>query len=524
MSENEIFNSRETASWLLSGASEITSSGFSYPGGPGEDDLALPSQVIQKPDVRRLSEFVRGKRLRPAEHEDLSSRLSQLAGVYSTTTLPSTEDNSFRPPTESFRSDSIYTKSHADSQSFAETDNISSITINNDNLTRRSCKAPFQTYLTRIAAMSSEISFEPISIMPLPRTGMLSTRHSLDRRNSQSSSVGIRPAFSVRRYPDLRLPVSSVGAFTLWQAPFTLLLPVPEVRGLRQKYRIIATCVSGSAETVGVVGKRDFRVYSMSSIEASKAPRCVGILESSGSFRFVGYGQQLRSQQLLFKGSQRIEFTCAAISDHYLAVGAAQGYLILFGIRDGDRMCGVCHFIDEGHNGIPRKVLFDQEGAELAALFVQYNSGKEIWKFSHVGNLPIPASDTIPPSHRLPLTSEFHLDMVVQVDGNRGSELYTYTTRDAKFSSNGKFVTCTNHIRGTALVSIFRKEDHGRWKVWGRHQIITHSLDNWDENCLGFTGVSLYEIIREISADVATAEKLSRMIHSYSPWTSLITS
>jgi hypothetical protein len=87
------------------------------------------------------------------------------------------------------------------------------------------------------------------------------------------------------------------------------------------------------------------------------------------------------------------------------------------------------------------------------------------------------------PPHQLLL-----LNMTYQI----ADQVYSYTTRDAAFSHDGsRIVTCTNHVYGSALIFILSKDHNNSWQILGRHCLVNRELDMMDDDCLGYTGVSL---------------------------------
>jgi Tol biopolymer transport system component len=76
---------------------------------------------------------------------------------------------------------------------------------------------------------------------------------------------------------------------------------------------------------------------------------------------------------------------------------------------------------------------------------------------------------------------------------NNVEQVFQYNSRDLTFSSDGRKVAiCTDHKHGSALVFILAKDEQNIWESWGSYQLVTRKLDNWDDNCFGFTGLSLY--------------------------------
>jgi hypothetical protein len=184
-------------------------------------------------------------------------------------------------------------------------------------------------------------------------------------------------------------------------------------------------------------------------------------------------------------------FSCAAVSDHLLAVGEARsGYVLFFALPDGETGRYVFTLEHEGY--VVQKLFFNPKSTELAVIFKAPALQKDICYIYDVSELSANAKYKPSVSRILDIlpTSKINLDCKYESQ----NEIYRYAIRDARFSLNGnKIVLCTNHHHGSALVFIILKDPEypNEWKLWGRHCLI-NELDNWDNNCLGYTGVSLY--------------------------------
>jgi hypothetical protein len=219
----------------------------------------------------------------------------------------------------------------------------------------------------------------------------------------------------------------------------------------------------------------------------------VGKLQANGSFKYGSDGYQSVIQRSIvetnFKG-----FVCAAVSETILAVGSSasgSGCLLFFAVGGEEQYRGKFFLKVERLNCVVRRVFFNTDGTELAALFAFGSEKKEVLEVFTVARSFVASSGPRPaispqanvsPDCSLPLDMAYIEDTVV----------YSYTTRDGRFSFDGrKIVLCTKHERGSVLVFILAKDDQNIWRINGR-QCLHIDLDDRDEDRLGFTGVSLY--------------------------------
>jgi hypothetical protein len=193
--------------------------------------------------------------------------------------------------------------------------------------------------------------------------------------------------------------------------------------------------------------------------------------------------------------ANKFGFSCAATSDNILVAGiSASRCLVFFSIVD-DQQPGRCLFkLEAEKDRVIHKILFGNRSTELAILYILPASHKEIWHFYSIGTVPVKTSTRKSSStSEIPDNSPFTLNSVVEVDMTfrHDNQQLVYTTRDAKFSEDGhKVVSCTAHAYGTVLICILSKDDRNGWRLWGRRQI-RRNLHNWDEDCLGYTGITL---------------------------------
>lgn len=324
-----------------------------------------------------------------------------------------------------------------------------------------------------------------------------------------------RTQWSIRTSSQAAEPVELIARFT----------PSPRVTLARTNYggrpskivpAVVATSVSSSGETLAIVEETEYRVYKTGARGPTIRPKCVGIFEENGTYRSGLDGPQARVHGHIMSDRKKREFTCAAVSENLLALGASGGTFLIFSIGDGEQSLGKCIFKLERPEYIIHKVLFNPESTELVVFSSMRGSNIEICQFYAVGQFPIIMSQRrSSEAENYSAVCEVTLDMTYQVQDGA----YPYTLRDAKFSLDGcRLVASTNHIHGSAMVFVMTKNDLDQWEDWGRDQIAVRGLDNWDNDCLGFTGISLYENLKIITDSVIG--KPSSMTQSSYPWIS----
>jgi len=254
---------------------------------------------------------------------------------------------------------------------------------------------------------------------------------------------------------------------------------------------LVGSCVSGSGETLAIIRENEFWVYRVS-YPLSVNFRYVGIVDSKGLFHHGKDPAEVQAIDYIMNSKPKPGFSCVATSDNLLAVGAeGVGIVLFFAIGEGESARYLFQLNRAGC--VVRKLVFNSESTELAVIYTAPQLKKDVCEIYSVADLRTPST----PAHgssepgSITLISTLLLDTTYQSKTDR----YTYTTRDVKFSLDGsKLVLCTTHNHGSALVFIMLKdiENQNEWKLWGRDCLIIET-DNWDNNCLGLTGVSLYD-------------------------------
>jgi hypothetical protein len=258
-------------------------------------------------------------------------------------------------------------------------------------------------------------------------------------------------------------------------------------QGREQNKPLIATGVSPTGETVVLVTENQFWVYRLSTSRLdSVRPKFGGKFEKDGRLKSGLASLPLRDNGHLMSDNQKMHFRCVAVIEDFVAIGGDGGCLI-FSIRNEDRHPCKCVVRLERPCLNVRKIFFNRQGTELTVLFGGpglENEYCQIYTIAELTELAQTSAEPEPePPHQLLL-----LNMTYQI----GHQVYSYTTRDAAFSQDGsRIVTCTNHVYGSALIFILSKHHNNSWQILGRHCLVNQELDMMDDDCLGYTGVSL---------------------------------
>ena len=279
-----------------------------------------------------------------------------------------------------------------------------------------------------------------------------------------------------------------------------LLSPTKTAKGKRPKNPLTASSASASGKTIAILWEKEFWVYKVSDHPFSVHFRYVGNVDRKGLFHGGIDPEQLRPAGSILNDELKDGFSCVSVSDDLLAVGKeGSGSVLFFYVGDG-AVAGYSFTLP--HNGrIVRKLLFNPDGSELAMIFTasELPRTEKARDICHIYSVP-PLKQIATQNSRqgqqlepLPLATLW-LDTTYDSE----KDTYTYETRHARFSLDGnKLVFCTNHNHGSALVFIlFKDKNTNEWEVWGRYCLINR-MDNWDNDCLGFTGVSLFHLFQD---------------------------
>jgi hypothetical protein len=272
----------------------------------------------------------------------------------------------------------------------------------------------------------------------------------------------------------------------------------------RPKLPVVATCASGSGDTIAIIEPCQFRIYRLNTNSqwSANESSCMGKLEE-GIFKFGLDKTQLTSQTHIF--GHRQEFECGAVTDSTLAIGAS-GCLLIFSVGPETRP-GMCVFKSERPDRTVKTLVFDPRGTELAALFTEPGSTDETIKFYSTKPLTQRFA-VLAKSRKIQMTVE-DLDEVCSAESNevrlqrtrkfrdeKQRTTLTYDTRGASFSSDGRrLIAFTHHVRGSVLITMLARDKQNSWQHLGT-KAINIQLDRMDYSCQGCTGLALFETCR----------------------------
>jgi hypothetical protein len=294
--------------------------------------------------------------------------------------------------------------------------------------------------------------------------------------------------------PRVTEPPESISRLSRFSSP-TLLRTNYGDRRSRGNPQVVATSVAGSGETLAIVEESEYRVYKVNgNRNGNIKPKCVGKFERNGVYKAGLDGPQARSHGQIMSDKKKRDFSCVAVSDNLLAIGASGGTFLILSTGDGEQALGKPIFKLEQPNRSVHKVIFNSQSTELVVLSSARGSNTEFCQFYSVGQFPIvmsPRKMSFGHETKSHFTADCELALDLTYQGDKA--IYPFTLQDAKFSEDGrKLIAITSHSHGCAMVYLMRKNGLEQWRLCGSDRIIAQRLDSWDEDCLGFTGVSLY--------------------------------
>ena len=280
------------------------------------------------------------------------------------------------------------------------------------------------------------------------------------------------------------------ATFETWIKPAELL--DHGVIDRKRRSNIIASCISSSGNTVGLVTDGDFTIFTISQ-EGRRRLNCIGVFSKKLRFQYGANPMALKSQVLgKFKGDAR--FSCGTVSDEFLAIGGIN-LLMVFSISQGGR-CILEHQIPfEDTLWRANKLLFDQDSTHLIAVFTNTVIEREMAQIftlnSDHSSGSNPAEAALRGSTANFTVSEsvsWRIGILVK-DNGTDAEYIVSTSCSALSSDGSKLALCSHHVRGCAVIRLMITKD-GSWRFWGVQQLVIHS-DHRDWSLPGFTGVDL---------------------------------
>jgi len=260
------------------------------------------------------------------------------------------------------------------------------------------------------------------------------------------------------------LPVEQGGYFRL----------VSLVTSKRGREKIALTAISATGRTVAILTKRKFWVFNTRPVGLA----CIGEFTNGNVFRYAFNDKLLKPQNPIPHNFKVSQFTCVALSDKYLAVGAP-GRVMSF-ILEGSH-AGRWVVSDELPDArtLIEKLRFSASGRHLLAVLTVENesSGSKALFYStnSFEKRHLERADLIQPKAD---------EVVMNLGSSRPS--------GAAFSSKGTSVAiCTTHSGATASIVLLR-EINATWTLWGIVKVpVFAAHDLHDRYGHGLTGISL---------------------------------
>ena len=240
------------------------------------------------------------------------------------------------------------------------------------------------------------------------------------------------------------------------------------------KAKIILTAISASGLAVAILSKKIFWVFSPEAFSLI----CSGSLETKGTYK---YATSKRDPQLQFPIQSKFDvpsFSCTALSDHHLAIGAG-GKIMVFAVN-GD-YTGRWLIKDDVVDASILKLAFSSSGKRLVALLSFHGVAPrdEAWIYS--------TEEFQRGDGRFPLSTVTPLAEV------RWTRDYSRLPSDVAFSWDETMVAiCTTLSKGNAQIRLLKKGLNSDWRVWGIRDVPVGPGRYRGSYGLGLSGISLY--------------------------------
>lgn len=259
----------------------------------------------------------------------------------------------------------------------------------------------------------------------------------------------------------------------------------------KMKAPLVATCISPTGSIAALVAPWGFWVYKLlNERSATINAEYVGMFLEQGDFLFKIREGEVKNHGPITDDGKWRRFDQAGLSDDLLVLSTSHpAGLFVFSISSPTTI----PFSQlECPGRTVQKIFFNHQGTELAIVFCARQSKAEDWEFYATRKLAQKNVDEQASSisHLSSPESQVHVNMSHKAQDH----VYTFRTRDAKFSQDGRqIVACTNHFGGSAFVFIFSKNN----RVWFLHHrsCLSSQLDPMDGGCLGFSGVALSALL-----------------------------
>lgn len=241
----------------------------------------------------------------------------------------------------------------------------------------------------------------------------------------------------------------------------------------RTKDKIEFTAISATGHTVAVVTKQRFWVFVTTQISLA----CSGVFERRKIYKYASGEDEPQNQHPAPDKFSVSSFSCIALSDEYLAIGATEKVMVFAVTGEHSGRWIVCDNIPKSEI---TKLAFSPDGKQFVALVVKdekdsYDSAR------------IYSTDVFLPNERAPILQTRSLGV---------SEIqwrdFVHKPSGISFSQNGEMIAiCTTHSRAKAEIRILKKEV-ATWRNWGTREVAVHVPDHREWHGGGLTGISLY--------------------------------
>lgn len=243
--------------------------------------------------------------------------------------------------------------------------------------------------------------------------------------------------------------------------------------------------ISATGHNVAVLSKKTFWVFETQPVSLV----CVGdFTNGATAFQYALKDSNLQTQHPIPRDPMIPDFSCAALSDSYLAVGC-QGRIMAF-IIEGNQ-AGRWIVLDdfEDKEALVENVTFSPNGEELLAL-LKVKVGQ-----SHHSKVIIYSTQTFPKERlerrygQKPIKPD-SIDVSLK-------DWHLYRPRGVTFASQGTMIAiCTSYIKSrdglSAGIQLLKKTNHV-WDLWGKFHMVKLPYNNdTDWHGGGLTGIALY--------------------------------
>lgn len=237
------------------------------------------------------------------------------------------------------------------------------------------------------------------------------------------------------------------------------------------------TAISASGEKVAVLTEKRYRVYNTNPVSIS----CTGDFTSKPIFRY-SVKEGILKEQSPYEKCDVSEFSCIALSDKYLAIGAGGRLLVFIVVGEcaGRWVCDDSSHADASFEGLK----FSDNGEDLLAL-LRVESANDDYMYEYSALIYSTAGF---PGDNLERQSPVHPKHY------RQERLWPweYKPTDFAFSPKGtRIAICTTYSGQNAKIGLLRKIG-STWKLWDLKEVQVFEKTQTSWHGKGLTGISLY--------------------------------